>query len=461
MIWANLKCFLLLYFRPSTAVSGFIDSGAWWLALAFFVATSFAFHFTVKERIFTAFGNGPVVNSSLTNRLQPGWREISTPDDDESSTRVVMEEGYIFGAHLSLERGRTALEPVPVLGSRGQWLLAIIPASWFASMLALVLLFVPASIFTLSLMEPIGSFGLSVRRDFGTVVTSILFAWSATHLPFAIFGIIQDDKPLNGSWFLLIWAIATLWFALLATVILRTVYGCSYGKAAVAVIAAGPAVVLGARLFGYFSSVLCSPLLLIYLWFISRNELSSIGTSYRQKQRFRQHLENSTINPSDGEAHYQLGLIYQQRAQETDAIASFKKAVEIDPTEIDAHYQLGRIARKQKLWQTAIDHFGAVVALNNKHSTSEIWREIGATYLGAGMFSEAREALEKYVDRREFDPEGLFYLGETYAKLGQNEKAIEMFNRCLESVATMPYYRRSAVRRWSKLAREQLSAVKA
>ncbi|MEO6392932.1 MAG: tetratricopeptide repeat protein [Pyrinomonadaceae bacterium] len=461
MIWANLKCFLLLYFRPTSAVSGFIDSGSWWLALAFFVATSFAFHFTVKERIFATYGTGPVVNSSLTNRLQPVPREEQASEADESENGVIIEDGFIFSAYPFSERGRTAFETFPVLGHQGRWLLAVIPASWFASMLAMVLLFVPASIFTLSLMEPIGSFGLLVRRDFGTVVTCILFAWSASHLPFALFGIFQDDKPLNGSWFLLIWVVATVWFAVLATVILRTVYGCSYGKAAVAVMAAGPAVAVGARLFGYFSSVLCSPLLLIYLWFIARNEMSSIGTSYRQRQNFRRYLESSTINPRDADAHYQLGLIHQQRRQEAEAEACFRRAIAIDSSEVDARFQLGRLARKRSQWQEAIDHFSVVVAENDQYAQGEIWREVGATYLGAGMIEEARAALEKYVERRAFDPEGLYYLGETLRKLGRVDEAASMFERCLEAVKTMPNFRYSEVRRWSKLAREQLAAVKA
>jgi tetratricopeptide (TPR) repeat protein len=107
--------------------------------------------------------------------------------------------------------------------------------------------------------------------------------------------------------------------------------------------------------------------------------------------------------------------------------------------------------------QEAIERFGTVVAQDDKHSHSEIWREVGATYTDAGMYAEAREALERYVERRPFDPEGLYYLGTSLRKSGQHAEAHEIFERCIEAVKTMPYYRRSQVRKWRKLAQEQLA----
>jgi hypothetical protein len=34
-----------------------------------------------------------------------------------------------------------------------------------------------------------------------------------------------------------------------------------------------------------------------------------------------------------------------------------------------------------------------------------------------------------------------------------------MFQRCIEAVKTMPYYRRSQLRKWRKLAQSQLSTL--
>lgn len=442
MIWANLKSFILFYFRPARAVSGLIDAGSWWFALAVFVAVSYGFHLAVVNPIFATFADRVV------------WQAPARETNDRGRS----------GGELEERRGRPVAvvipaQPMPIVGTNGQWLLWLIPQSFLAGLAAMCLLYVPTTIFILSLVEPIGSFSVALRRDFGTVLTCMLLAWSATHLPFVVGAL--GWTGADPSMLLLFWVVATAWFGLLATVVLRVVFGCGYGKAAIAILTSWPSVSLGARLLGYLSPILLSPFILIYLWMISRGEIGSIGSAYRQRQNFRRYLENSTINPRDADAHYQLGLIYQGRRQDAEAERSFRKAVEIDPTEIDARYQLGRYARQRGQFSEAIEHFGVVVAENDKHASSEIWREVGATYLGAGMLEEAREALEKYLERREFDPEGLYYLGVTYMKFGRTDDARSLFQRCIESVDTMPYYRRAEVKRWNKLAQESLKGIRA
>ena len=99
-----------------------------------------------------------------------------------------------------------------------------------------------------------------------------------------------------------------------------------------------------------------------------------------------------------------------------------------------------------------------MIEQDEKHANHEIWREIGATYLAASMFAEARDALETFAQRRAYDPEGLFSYGTCLNGLGQTEQAEEMFRRCVDAVNTMPYYRQGQLRKWRKLAQERLSA---
>src|SRR5262249_22607665 len=143
----------------------------------------------------------------------------------------------------------------------------------------------------------------------------------------------------------------------------------------------------------------------IYFGGFLRGEARGLGNAFRQRQNLKRFLHNAIVNPRDADAHVQLGLIYLQRRQESRALEHLNKAIEIDPNEVDANYELGKIARRKGELQQAIEHFSKVVEQNDKHSLSEIWREIGATYMEAGMWTEAREALEKFVDRRSFDAE--------------------------------------------------------
>jgi tetratricopeptide (TPR) repeat protein len=235
-------------------------------------------------------------------------------------------------------------------------------------------------------------------------------------------------------------------------------FGINYSKGLAMVAVAALSFSVQAKLFATVSPYLFSPFLLFYAYSMFRGDIGDIGFSLRQRQGFRRSMEAATINPRDASAHYQLGLIYQYRRQYAEAISRFQKAVEIAHDETDAHFQLGRIAREQNRLQDAINHFGVVLEQDDKHSQSEIWREIGATYLAASMFAEAKDALGKFIERRPYDPEGLYYFGKTLEHLEQRDEAREVFGRCVEAVNTMPSYRYREQRKWDKLARDRLSA---
>jgi tetratricopeptide (TPR) repeat protein len=181
--------------------------------------------------------------------------------------------------------------------------------------------------------------------------------------------------------------------------------------------------------------------------------LRSFGDGLRSRQHFQQQLEISTNNPHDGDAHYQLGLIYQKRLQYTDAISRFEKAIAIDPDAADAHLQLGVIARGQKRFDDAIRHLQTAAKIDDKLAQSDVWRELGASYLGASRTEEALAALKKYTDRRAYDPEGLYWYGIALKQKGLTAEAQEMFDRCIEAVKTMPSHRRAQVREWSTRAK--------
>ncbi|MBS1798176.1 MAG: tetratricopeptide repeat protein [Acidobacteria bacterium] len=223
---------------------------------------------------------------------------------------------------------------------------------------------------------------------------------------------------------------------------------------------AWPAFSLGMYVFKFISPWLFSPFLLIYgyLYFggALTGEARGIGDAFRQKQDFKRFLHNATVNPHDADAHVQLGLIYLQRRQDEKAREHFEKAFAIDPAEIDANYELGKLARRRGELQTALDYFAVVVEQNEKHALSEIWREIGATYLEAAMLDEARAALEKFVERRPVDSEGLYYLGRVLKTQGHLDRAREMFREAVTSARTAPPYRRRELRPWGKLAEKEL-----
>ena len=203
-----------------------------------------------------------------------------------------------------------------------------------------------------------------------------------------------------------------------------------------------------------FSPILASPFLLIMIFLLLRGYVSNVLQIQRARESFRRNLEAATLNPADASAHYNLGLIHQQRGELDAARERFERAIQIDPEEIDSHYQLGRIARQQKRLGEAIGHFEQVVSRDPSHAQQEVWREVGATYVSAGQYADAITPLETFLDRRPSDPEALYLLGRAHAGLGHRSEAASSMQACIDAVKTAPAYKYRADKRWLNEAQQ-------
>jgi predicted Zn-dependent protease len=120
---------------------------------------------------------------------------------------------------------------------------------------------------------------------------------------------------------------------------------------------------------------------------------------------------------------------------------------------------LGRIARDQGRLRDALAHFQTVVSQDERHSFSEVLRELGGIYVAARQFGDARNELAIYTERRPYDPEGLYYYGQTMEGLGDTAAAREAYAGAVEADRTAPRYRRRYTARWSRLAQKQLGKL--
>jgi tetratricopeptide (TPR) repeat protein len=239
----------------------------------------------------------------------------------------------------------------------------------------------------------------------------------------------------------------------------RTVLGAGNGQCIAVVGFSWVGPVAAAFLWGplhFLLGWLASPFFLFYAWYFLGGEIGNLGSGLRMRQNFRRNLEAATVNPHDAEAQYQLGLIAQERRQFSEAIQRFKNAIAINAGETDAHFQLGRIARRQGRLNDALGHFQTVLDQDEKHHQSEILRELGALYISARQFEHAVHELTTYVERRPYDPEGLYYYGQALEGMGRGAEAVEMYRRCVESASTAPRYIQRSVAQWSRLAQKAL-----
>ncbi|MEP6923616.1 MAG: tetratricopeptide repeat protein [Pyrinomonadaceae bacterium] len=450
-LFDNFKFLVQLYLKPHRAMSNIIDRGSWLFGVFAVVAVSFAFQYSVNSPLHQAFG---IPRYQFELYEQPELVGNLPNVDEYTDEELYDAEDKI--AHENYQKAVNNRQKLPLVGDYGLWFFSFSSLNFLSVLLGLTIFYVPATILTLFLFEPFGNYSMIFRREYGVTLTCTLMAWTAAHLPFAVIGIILKNQLVNPNILLGMWLASGLIFGVFMLFALRTVFGASWRNAIATICLSWLSISFGGRLFNYISPYFFSPFLLFYAYAYFRGEVSAFGNSYRARQNFRRFLNTATLNPNDAEAHIQLGLLYNQRRQTDEARKHFEKAVEIEPQEIDANYELGKIARQTGDLQTALARFSVVAEQNDKYAGSEIWREIGTTYFAAKAYGEAREFLEKFIERRPFDPEGLYLLGQTLKSQGENEKAREMFRRCVEAVQTSPDYRRGTQRKWGRLANSQL-----
>ena len=327
--------------------------------------------------------------------------------------------------------------------------------SFYTPLLMLALVYVPGTLLISKLLASLGgSLATVFQRDYSALLTCTAMAWTAANLPLVLAAWVLP-AAVSG----ILAGLAYLYFGVLMFYAVRTVFGSGNGTSLAVVCLSAAPPVAAAFLWGplrFLLGWLASPFFLFFAYYYLRGEIGHLGEGLRGRQNFRRMLEAATVNPHDGEAQYQLGLIYQQRHQYTEAIRRFQNAVAIDPRETDAHFQLGRIARQQARLHDALAHFQTVLDQDEKHSQSEILRELGAVYLSVRQYQDACNELAPYAERRPYDPEGLFYYGQALEGLGRVAEAREMYERASEAARTAPPYRRRITAKWSRAAQKQI-----
>jgi len=333
-----------------------------------------------------------------------------------------------------------------------------VPFSFYTPLLLLAVVYVPGAVLLAMLLGRLGAFWTVFQRDYSPLLTCSAMAWASSQLPLALAARVIPAQAIP-----VVAVLSYLYFAVLMFFAVRTVFGVESGTAAGVVFLSWIPLVGAIFFWGPVSSIsgyLASPFFLFYAYRYLGGEFAGLGEGMRSRQNFRRMLEAAAINPHDAEARYQLGLIYQHRHQLSEAIRQFESAVKIDPNEIDANFQLGRIALQQGRIKDAFPHLQKVVEQNEKYCSSEILRELGLMYLLNKQYEDARRELAMYIERRSYDPEGLYYYGQTLERLGQPAQAREMYARAVEAARATPRFRQRYTAKWSRLAQKQLARLR-
>lgn len=127
-------------------------------------------------------------------------------------------------------------------------------------------------------------------------------------------------------------------------------------------------------------------------------------------------------NPSDS-SHYELGVLHKENNNPEEALASFKKALELNPRHSMALYELGIIHEKQKDYDAAIKNYTESLRIREN---SEAFQNLGVCYLRKGMLKEAYRNLVKAVMLNPNKYSIYNNLGAVLEKKGNYDSAVQM-----------------------------------
>ncbi|MBI4785495.1 MAG: tetratricopeptide repeat protein [Chloroflexi bacterium] len=123
--------------------------------------------------------------------------------------------------------------------------------------------------------------------------------------------------------------------------------------------------------------------------------------------------------------HTTMGIQYAKEGKLDQAIAEFKKAIELDPTNPSYHRNLGSAYYAQGKFNDAVAAFEQAIKLNPRYG--EAYGDLTAAYVGLGKFTQAVESGKKAIELAPKYPNAYNNLGQAYYGQGKLDEALAQF----------------------------------
>jgi predicted TPR repeat methyltransferase len=137
------------------------------------------------------------------------------------------------------------------------------------------------------------------------------------------------------------------------------------------------------------------------------------------------------VAPGNVDALIGLGFALSEQSNCSEAAACLQRALAIDQRNADAHYILGSIAKERGDDDGAAGHFAA--ALDAKSDFEFAYRDLYAVLVRSGQVGRAKEivsrALKQYPESAEFQ----FHLGNLLSHEGDHDAAVASFRKALST----------------------------
>ena len=166
----------------------------------------------------------------------------------------------------------------------------------------------------------------------------------------------------------------------------------------------------------------------------SADELNGLGITLAQQGRldeaiadFRRALE---INPDLAQAHHNLGIALQEQGRLEEAAASYRRAVELKPDYASAYNYLGMALKDLSRLDEAVACYRRAVEL--KPDFVEACNNLAAVLQDQGQLAEAIACYRRVLQYKPDDPIACNNLGAVLHRQGQSAEAAACCRRALE-----------------------------
>jgi tetratricopeptide (TPR) repeat protein len=128
--------------------------------------------------------------------------------------------------------------------------------------------------------------------------------------------------------------------------------------------------------------------------------------------------------------HYNLGIVQHENGQVDDAIASYRKAIELDPKLTEAYNNLGTILADKGQVDEAIACFRKAIELEPKLTAAH--NNLGRMLADKGQVEEAIASYHKAIELEPKFATAHYNLGTMLADMGQVDEAIASYRKAIQ-----------------------------
>ncbi len=143
-----------------------------------------------------------------------------------------------------------------------------------------------------------------------------------------------------------------------------------------------------------------------------------------------------TKNPGCWMAHYNLGIVLNDRGDTDSAIAHYQQAIQLRPNYAEAHYNLGRLVAQKGQLDDAVIHYET--ALEIDPADAEAHNNLGVTLFASGRVDEALDHYQKALTIRPDYADAFCNLANALLSKGDLDGAIAHYSTCLELSPNQP-----------------------